>query len=179
MANLDIDRDLKWRRMATVGFAACLVTVAVTAVYPLLQARLGATVVGYRVGETIDLPAEVYRNQPRTVVVFARSSCAASQRMKPLFARIVEQVSGDSSASVTLVTPQANASGEAGFADELGIPVRQHITRELTALRVARVPTVVVVNQRGQVEYVQSGQPQTAASEAALLAAVAPARQER
>lgn len=179
MTPLDMDQDLKRRRIATTGLVACVLLMTVTAAYPLLQARLGAaSTSGYRLGEVIDLPQDVFRDAAHTVVVFARSSCAASQRMKPLLARLAGSLSDDPSIDVVLVTPRANAPAESAFADQIGIEPRHHLAMDLTTLKVVRVPTVVVLNRRGEVEYVQDGQPQTAAAEAALLQAVAAARQE-
>jgi len=180
MPTMAPDQDLKWRRVATIGVVACVLLVALTSAYPFLQARLGAaSPSGYRIGEVVDLPASVFRDKPHTVVVFARSSCAVSQRMKPLLARLTEGLSDDPSIDVVLVTPLGNAPAEAAFAEQIGVGPRHRVALDLAPLKVARVPTVVVVNQRGEVEYVQDGQPQTAEAEAALLQAVASMRQER
>src|SRR4029434_1133276 len=112
--------------------------------------------------QVIDLPAEVYRDRAHTMVVFARSTCSASQRMKPLLARLCDDLTDEASTALVLVTPAVDAVNEQAFANEIGVPQGQHLARDLTPLRVASVPTVVVVNQRGEVEYVHSGQPKTA-----------------
>ena len=180
MTSLDTTRDLKWRRFATGGVVACVTLVTLTAAYPFLQARLGAaSLSGYRVGQTIDVPPEVYRDRSHTVVVFARSSCSASQRMKPLIARLADEFAESASAGVVLMTPAVNAADEAAFAGEVGVAPRHHFIRDLTTLKVARVPTVVVVDRRGRVEFVHSGQPTTADDEAALQQAVTAATRER
>jgi hypothetical protein len=180
MRSLDTARDLKWRRIATAGVVACVALIACTAAYPFLQARLGAaSLSGYRVGQIIDLPEAVYRDRSHTVVVFARSSCAASQAMKPLLAGIVDDFAEDAASGVLLVTPIVNALDEAAFAAEIGVASRQHLAHDLTTLKVARVPTVVVVDRRGRVEYVHSGQPKTADDQAAIRRAVMAVTQER
>jgi hypothetical protein len=136
------------------------------------RSRAVAASRGYALGDRIDVPDAIFRDRPYTLVIFARSSCGASQAMKPLLAAIAKSVSTSDGMGVTLITPMSDRQAEDEFAAEIGIGRRQTMPLDLAGLRVSRVPTLVVVNQQGEVQFVRSGRPSSTEDEAALLEAV-------
>jgi len=166
--------DRRVKRFATATTAFCGLLVATTLAYPFVRARIGwaAAPTGYAVGDTIDLPAAAFRGAPHTLVVFVRASCAVCQQMTPLLTTILSRVSEHPSMRVLLVTPATDGDAEHAFADEIGIAREQRVALDLTLLRVTRVPTVVVVNERGKIEYVHIGKPSSAEREAELVGTV-------
>jgi thiol-disulfide isomerase/thioredoxin len=111
------------------------------------------------------VPATVYESSPYTVVLFARSSCGACKSAKPLFKKLVANIERRSSARVVMIAPMANRQDEVTYAKELGLDETQLLQLDLKDLRLRRVPTVVLLDQRGIVRYTREGAPLAADQE--------------
>jgi len=142
----------------TVGCVAVVaITVSVLAV-PSLRAKLGfpASPTSYAVGERVDVPAALYQGSSPTLLVFARNSCSACQRGKPVFARVTRELR-DQSVNVVVVTSQAHREDEIPYARDLGLDEGHVIGIDLSSLRLKVVPTLVLVDGQGQVRFTSEG----------------------
>jgi thiol-disulfide isomerase/thioredoxin len=111
----------------------------------------------YAVGETVDLPSEVYAQAPHTLAIFFRSDCGACERMKPFLQRLAARNSG---AGVRVIAIAAQASREnTAFARQIGLDERHLITMDVTKLRVSQVPSFVLVDQSGRIQTAIEGIP--------------------
>ena len=102
----------------------------------------------YEAGQQIDVPAAWYSSTPRTLVLFARASCAACEKAHPFLKSLVADLSGR--AGAVMVHPSVSEHEDRSYAQSLGIPdANVHI---VTAnLRVRATPTLVLVNQQGAI----------------------------
>jgi len=117
----------------------------------------------YVVGDTLDLPPEVYRATPFTLVLFARSTCAACEAAAPFFQSIATEVAARSNARMVLSSPVdgPNAS-EIAYAHALGLEDRAVTPWRGVKPRVRNVPTLVMVNDAGVVLAAWQGAPAAA-----------------
>jgi thiol-disulfide isomerase/thioredoxin len=165
----------------TIGCVAVVVITVAALAMPSLRARLGfapARSASYSAGQRIDVPANLYDSSPLTLFVFARSSCGACQRAKPLFADIARRLSNPSSVRVLLVNSSTRREDEASYARDLGLDESHLVTLNGAGLRLQVVPTLVLVDRLGEIHYASEGVP-TAAQEDDLLRAVASAATPR
>jgi hypothetical protein len=137
--------------------AVVAITVGVLAV-PSLRAKLGfpAHATSYAVGERVDVPAALYQGSSPTLLVFARNSCSACQRGKAGFARVTYELRRHP-ANVVVVTSQAHRDDEIPYARDLGLDESHVIGLDLSGLRLKVVPTLVLVDDEGQVRFTSEG----------------------
>jgi len=155
MASPAPSSDRVLRGAATAAVAACTLVLAVTVVavaWPRLTHTLGvhpaAPAAAYRTGQTIDVPADWYRASPYTIVLFARSSCGACQQAQPFFRQMIGNLKGR--AAVVLAGSAAEHDDDLAFGQLLGLKdAAIHVAP--AGLRVRAAPTLVLVNQRGEV----------------------------
>ena len=151
-------------RALLIASLVCVVTVVATAgalVVPAVAARLGWTSTtvrpAYEVGSRIDVPASLYADRARTVLVFGRSSCGACERAKPMLSSAIREVTRESSVSVAMVAGAGATAADRQFARDLGIPEDRFFTLDVQSLKLERVPTLVLVDQRGTVLFEREG----------------------
>jgi hypothetical protein len=159
-----------------IGRAAFLVSILLVIVFAATAGRLAGrrvleslgwlspSTTAYAVGQPIDLPEAVYRPTPITVVLFARSDCAACQSAEPFYRSVAAFVGTHPSARMVLSSPVAGTGGapaaeEMVFARTLGDGVVIVPWASGQKPRVAVVPTLVVVNDRGVVLAAWQGAP--------------------
>lgn len=165
-------------KLAAAVTIGCVAVVAITVAalaMPSLRARLGIAPgrsASYSAGQRIDVPASLYDSSPLTLFVFARSSCGACQRAKPVFADIARRLPNPSSVRVVLVTTSTRQEDEVAYARDLGLDQSHITTLNGAGLRLQVVPTLVLVDRLGEIHYASEGVP-TAAQEDDLLRAVA------
>jgi hypothetical protein len=142
-------------RAATTAIVTCLLLVAGTVgaiAWPRLAVTLGVTPAGraapYVTGQTIDVPADWYRTSPHTLVLFARAGCSACQAAQPFFKQLVTDLKGR--ATMVLVSSSDDRERDAEYGRGLGLkdPAIQVTPGNL---KVELVPTLVLVNQRGEI----------------------------
>ena len=150
-------RDESLARLATAGTIACVLLVAGTVAFSIAHRAYGAPrAVGYAVGQPVDVPAEAFARADRTVIIFARSSCASCQQMKPARARLTAALATSPSVAVAILAPDADPDGERQFARDIGRADALWLV-EINRLRVTVVPTVLVVDREGIVRFVRTG----------------------
>lgn len=165
-------RDFWLKRLATGGIVACVVTVAATVAYPFVSAALGWSSgghPGYAVGDRVDLPPSMYAKAAHTLVIFGRSGCGVCQRMKPLLTDMVARVGRAPSMAAVLVTSASDLDAEVQFARDIGLTADDVNPLDLGTLRLKLVPTVVIVNRHGEVQFVHTGEAGSSGADAELL----------
>jgi hypothetical protein len=153
---------LGWFSVAIAVVCATVVTVtAVALAMPSVRRSLGPAPASrppsYRVGQSVDLPAEVYERAPNTVAIFFRSDCGACERLKPFLTRLAARQ--QTTLQVVAVTGVANPTDSLAFARQIGLDRPQLITMDMNGLRVSRVPTVVLIDRAGSVHAAIEGLP--------------------
>ena len=146
-------------RLALGVAVASVVLVAGTAAAvarPGVRAALGLSRGAYAARQRIDIPAQAYDSASYTLVLFARSSCAACQRSSIFFKQLVAEAVADG-IDVRLVSSAPVASEELAYARELGFEERQVVPLDLRALRLRLVPTIVLVDRQGEIHYAREG----------------------
>lgn len=150
--------DLIGRLAVGVAVTSLLLVVAtaVAIARPDLRAKLGLAPGGYVANQLIDVPATVYDSSPHTLILFARSTCAVCERSVPFFGRLVDEAR-KFGIQVRLVSASPLDPAELAFARGLGLGDDDVAPVNLKALRLQHVPTIVLVNQRGEIHYAREG----------------------
>jgi len=102
----------------------------------------------YIAGQGIDVPAAWYSASPRTLVLFARDSCGACQKAQPFLKTLVAGLKDK--ASVVMAHPAGTDVEDVAFAKGLGL-ADANIHVVTANLRVKATPTLVLVNQQGEI----------------------------
>lgn len=159
--------------MAVVCLLALAGTVALV-VSPSLRARVGVGPAidgpAYAVGDRVDIDAASYNSSPVSVILFARSTCAACQRSADFHKQVV--AAGRTFGIPTvLVTPSTDAAAERVYAEGLGITSANVHQAPPGSIKLRSVPALMVVDRSGLIRHVWFGAPD-AATQTAILAAV-------
>ena len=141
--------------MTTIVTCALLLAgTAGTVAWPRLRHTLGvrpaaaAAAAAYRTGQVVDVPADWYQSSPYTVVLFARAACGPCQTAQPFFKQLVTDLKGR--AAVVLVGGDDDREGDVGYGRSLGLK-DTGIQMAPEGLKVRATPTLVLVNQRGEI----------------------------
>lgn len=156
---------------------ACLLALAGTltlVVSPSLRARVG---IGpaiepppYAVGDRVDIESEAFTSAPVSLVLFARSTCAACQRSSDFHKNVV--ATGKTRGVPTvLITPSTDGEAERMYAEGLGIAATRVYQSLPGSIKLRSVPALMVVDNSGLIHHVWFGAPD-AATQATILAAV-------
>jgi hypothetical protein len=157
MAASSVLKDRAVSHAATVLLVTCTLVLGVTAgvvAWPRLSHTLGVKPaaatreMAYRTGQTIDVPVEWYQSSPYTVVIFARASCGACQTAQPFLKQLVAGLKGR--ASVVLAGSEFERDDDAAYGRAIGLK-DQSLQVAPAGLKVRATPTLVIVNQRGEV----------------------------
>ncbi len=165
------------RRLSTTIVVVCLLALVTTLAFvvsPSLRSRLG---VGpsveqppYAAGDQVDIEATTYASSPLSLILFARSTCAACQRSSDFHRQVV--AAGTSHGIPTiLVTPSTDAHAERVYADGLGIAAERVYPSAPGSIKLRAVPALMVVDATGLIRHVWFGAPDPA-TETTILAAV-------
>ena len=147
------DRTLS--RLSVAASFGLVLMVGATAGYigwPRVAAAIGvkpaAAPPAYAAGQRIDTPADWYNAAPKTLVLFARASCAACEKAQPFLKGLVAGLDGR--AAAVLAHPAGADQEDIAYARSLGVDDPN--IRVVTAnLRVRATPTLVLVNQQGAI----------------------------
>jgi hypothetical protein len=146
----------------SVGCVAVLAATIASLVSPGIRSTLGlmpAAARSYQHGEHIDVPSSLYGSSPYTVVLFARSDCGVCQRIKPWLSETIAAVEGQTPAKVMMVATNSRLDEEVFYAREIGLGPERVVQLASTTLKVRQVPTLVLVDRRGTVQYSVDGAP--------------------
>jgi peroxiredoxin len=150
--NAQTDRLVgKTASITNAGFVLILLVTAMMVAWPRVTNALGmrrAPEPAYRAGQTIDTPADWYSSSSHTLVVFARASCGACQTAQPFLKQLVADLGSKS--AVVLGSTGKEPKEEAAYAESLGLDAAS-VKVVPAGLRVRATPTLVLVDQRGQV----------------------------
>src|SRR5262245_23715517 len=147
--------DRAIHRVATTMLVTCVLLLGATVVavaWPRITHTLGvkppAREIAYKTGQTIDVPSDWYQSSPYTVVLFARASCGACQNAQPFFKQLVSGLKGR--ATVVLAGGELEREDDAQYGRALGL--KDAAIRVAPAgLKVRATPTLVLINQRGEI----------------------------
>lgn len=155
-----VNRIAVWcARISIATLLLASITTAVMARVPQSRHWLGlAQKPAYAAGETIDVRESVYRGARRTVILFVQESCGACQAAKPVFAELSKSVSALDGVQMVLVPP-GNAEAEIRYARDIGLAVDAVKPLRGEVVRVQITPTLVVVDNTGQVLFAYAGIP--------------------
>ncbi len=157
-----IGRAALWLSVASV--ALILLTVGALAM-PAARARLGlapARTAAYAVGGRIDVPPSVYTATPYTVILFARSTCAFCERAKPLFAQLATALADDPAVRMVMVSAASGGAGDRDYARAIGLDEGRLVVVDPGSLKLKTVPTIVLVDREGRVQFSHEGVPSPA-----------------
>src|SRR5262249_17486280 len=84
------------------------------------------------------------------------STCAACQSSRWFLATLVSEAA-ESGVAVRLLSDAPAGEGELAFAGALGLDPAAVVPVNLRTLRVRRVPTIVLVDQNGEIHYAREG----------------------
>jgi hypothetical protein len=152
---------------ALIGSVLLVIIVLVTAAalfsrpaMTWLRAKLGwapaAAATAYTVGEPSGVPVAWHIDTPYTLILFARSTCAACERSKPLHQRLITDNASRADLRVMLATPDPLAR-ELDYGRALGLADARVIHIETPTVKVKTVPTLLLVNRYGVVVATREG----------------------
>jgi hypothetical protein len=149
--------DTLIRRAATTA-SLVLVAVVVATTLQIFWPRLAgaggfapaaaAPEPAYRTGDTIDAPAEWFAGSPRTLILFAQASCGACQRAEPFLRALVDGL--DDRTAIVMASPGIEREYDRQFGRAIGLD-DDAVCVVPKGMRAKVTPTLVVVNERGQV----------------------------
>jgi len=170
-----VDSDVPVRRFTTAVIVVSVVVLVGTAalvVSPSLREFVGVgpqvEPPAYLVGERVDVASSLYASSPRTLLLFARSNCAACQRSET-FHHAAIGTAQQAHMAVALLTPTADLAEEAAYAERLGLTRDQVHHIEPGSIKLRTVPTLMLVDTDGRVHDVWFGVADSA-TETAILA---------
>jgi thiol-disulfide isomerase/thioredoxin len=102
----------------------------------------------YIAGQGIDVPAAWYSTSAHTLILFARDSCGACQKAQPFLKTLVAGL--NNKAAVVMAHPAGTDVEDVAFAKGLGL-ADANIHVVTSNLRVKATPTLVLVNQQGEI----------------------------
>jgi len=164
------------RRMGLALIVVCVVCLGGTAISlgtsAVRQRILGllSSPRGYSVGDRIDLAPAVYQASPLTVVLFARASCQACRAAGPFLSGLVTAAHRHMARLVFASTSEA--VGDRAFGISLGVAEGDFISGTTALTRLKGVPTILVIDRTGVVQFVLEGAPATPEAGTAFLQAI-------
>jgi hypothetical protein len=149
----DVVNDTLIRRIATAASLALVAVVITTAgviawpaVAPTPAPPAAAPI--YAAGSPIDTPAEWHASSEFTLILFAQASCGACQNASPYLRTLFERLEGR--ADVVMAGPGNFPDYDREYGRALGLA--DDAIKVLPAgTRLRATPTLVVVNERGEV----------------------------
>ena len=167
-----VNRVVVWSaRLSIASLLLAVVTTVVVARVPQSRRWLGLTPQpAYAAGQSIDVPQSVYRGSRRTVIIFVQDWCEACRKAKPIFAELSRNISTIEGVRMVLVPPGGYSAEEIRYAQDIGLAATavEHLRGE--AVRVQIVPTLVVVDNTGQILFAHVGVPRQGEERAFLRA---------
>lgn len=147
-----------------IAKAVCVLSLCILAVVIILAARPDLrgqdALQAYRVGQSIDLEKEVYEGSRRTLLIFQRDDCPACSAFRPYAAKLIAAARAQK-VRIRIVVPGQSTSD---IGTQLDLD-HDEIVLSVGGLRLLTVPTVAVVNDRGNILYVKEGRPMSVAEE--------------
>lgn len=138
--------------MASVAFTVTLVVSFLVVAWPRVTHALGIKpkppVAAYTAGAPVDVPADWYDARPHTLILFARASCGACDNAKPFLGQLVAFF--DRRATLVAAGGPETRDEDAAFARSLGVQ-DTNVKTAPRFLRVRATPTLLLVNQRGEI----------------------------
>lgn len=113
----------------------------------------------YVVGDRIDLPETIHESSPLTLLLFTRAGCGACQAAKSAFARLVVGLRDRPSVRTLMIVREGSEPEEREYLRAIGLDENRLVGVDFRNLRLRRVPTMVLVDRRGEVRYSLEGAP--------------------
>jgi len=107
----------------------------------------------YRTGDVVDVPPSVYQSSPRTLLLFARSDCAACQRSESFHQSAIAAATA-AGTTVALMSPIADPATEASYAARLGLADNHVHFIAPGSIKLRTVPTLMLVDAAGRIQHV-------------------------
>ncbi len=146
----------------TLACALAVTSTTVALTMPSVRQSLGigapAPAASYAVGDTIDVPPEIFGAAPNTLLLFFRSDCGACERVKPFLSKLAARDNGTTVRVVAVTGPQ-NQQSSIKFARQIGLDEAHLATVDVTKLRLKTVPAWVLVDRSGQIHAALQGIP--------------------
>ena len=147
--------DVVVRRAATtVSFVLAVVVVATAATifWPRLSTAMGIVPAppppAYTAGDAVDVPADWYSDNDRTVILVAQAGCGACQRAMPYFTRLIGHL-GDR-ATFIMASPGLQSDYDRQYGHAIGL-ADEAIRILPRNARARATPTLIVVDRQGTV----------------------------
>lgn len=150
-------------RFVVTALAATLTATLILASSPDLRRHasgIASSPGGYRVGASIDVPARYYTGKEKTVIIFARHNCPACKSAAPMIRDLIIHARESAGTSTVFLATTNDALEEQAFAASIGIPaLGVAVASEWysSSARLRAVPTVVVVDRAGIIQFVHVG----------------------
>jgi hypothetical protein len=135
---------------------AVLAGIAALTLSPSLRQSVGLAPTppppAYAVGEVIDVDPSLYRGSRYTLLVMARSTCAACQQSQSAYTEFV-RLAGNAGIPSRLATFERDRGPEETFAAAMGIPAAAVSVVDANQLRVTRVPLLFLIDSTGVIRH--------------------------
>src|SRR5262245_22238882 len=138
--------------LASVAFTVTLAVSFLVVAWPRVTHALGIKAkppaAASSAGQRADVPEDWYTTRPNTLILFGRASCGPSDKAKPFLGQLTEFF-GHRAPLVTAGGPETRDE-DAVFARSLGVQ-DANIKTAPAGVRVKATPTLLLVNQRGEI----------------------------
>lgn len=138
--------------LSAFGVSGTFVAASIEPVRHWLTASTGTGASAYTTARALGLSERLYEHTPVSVVVVARPDCPAFLRSQESLERVARLA--NTSVTVSLVVDRVVP---VGGPESIGLPASSVYRYEPSALGVGVVPTVLVLDRRGDVRFVHEG----------------------
>jgi thioredoxin-related protein len=124
------------------------------------------------VGQSVDVSAALHGGAPYTVLLFARANCRACQNAKPMLAQLMAQLSGSDRVAVRVLAPARTPDEQIEYIRTLGLSEESLVLVDFRDYRIRGIPTLLLVNKKGEILRISQGTGESLAGFAAEVASV-------
>jgi hypothetical protein len=175
--NLVLSRAALAGSVLLVSLAAIVLVASTTAAGRRLIVRTLVAHSGYMTGEREAFPAGTVGQGPVTVILFAEGTCGACEKTVPFLKILKEGLEPFVGASIRFFVATGGGgvtTKDTELAEAIGISAPVPVA--LQSVRLRAIPTLLVVNRKGRILFVQEGAPRPGSERSvhdSIIAAVA------
>jgi hypothetical protein len=141
--------------IANVAIIAVAIVVGVVLVKSFFFARKSQSISNIAVGTKVALPGIQWATNGKTVVLALQEGCRFCAESGPFYQRLTQQAAAKG-VKIVAVLPQPPAEGRQ-YLNSLGVPITDIRQASLSSLNVVGTPTLILVNDKGEVTAVWTG----------------------
>lgn len=139
--------------LANIAIVVVAIVIVVKLIWPRNHARQEASAPS--VGSVVSLPGVDWKQNGNTLLIVLQKGCRYCEESAPFYKRLHEQRSGTQPKMVVVIPGEASET--VPYLSEHGVRADEIVNRSLAEVSVAATPTLLLIDQAGQVKNVWVG----------------------